>query len=288
MLQNLQQAPHTEAIHPSNPILAAQNIRTPEPISPDEITSELKGVQFPLSQFNPWQATLLTDRAIHAHLALLHQAVGAGAPYPRDQPDTNPDWVPSTVNKAWHLAQRINPSSPNQHLAWRSAEQIFRFGMAHNRSTYFTYPYHALLFSWEPFTTGTLAIYAREGAFLCQRFHPEETTYHLTAYYTGSFLYHVIQDNNPTVLHPVIKPYLQKLAQWARENGADTLFNKRLQRQRDTEADPFTILQNNLWMAAYAAYTQDPSPLIELTLEASTQIQESQLIQMGQKLLTIV
>lgn len=156
--------------------------------------------------------------------------------------------------------------------------------MAHNRSSYFLTPYHSLFFSWEAFGKETLPIYAREGAFLCQRFHPEETHYHLTAYYVGAFLYQAINNSGPASQHPTTAAYVQKLAQWARENGAQTFLRRRVQRQADTRSTQFTGLQTNLWLAAYAAYTQDPQPLIELTLQASRQLGEEELIQMGEKL----
>jgi hypothetical protein len=262
-----------------------QEIPASAAIAHDDIISEVKGVPFPLSQFNLWEATLLTDQAIQTHLALLQQAIGSpanNAPSPREFSQL--PWPLSAVAEAWQLAQRINPTSPNQHLAWRSAEQIFRFGMAHNRSSYFLTPYHSLFFSWELFGTETLPIYAREGAFLCQRFHPEETHYHLTAYYVGVFLYQAIKNSRPASQHPTTSAYLQKLVQWARENGAQNLLRRRVQRQADTQSTQFTSLQTNLWLAAYAAYTQDPQPLIELTLQASKQLGQEQLVQMGEKL----
>jgi hypothetical protein len=248
----------------------------------EDITSELKGVPFPLSQFNPWEAALLTDRAIQTHLALLHQALGSSY---KPSPKEEVHWPILAVTHAWQLAQRINPNSPNAHLAWRSAEQIFRFGMAYNRSSYFLTPYHSLFFSWEQFGKETLAIYAREGAFLCQRFHPEETDYHLTAYYVGAFLYQSIKTMTATP-PPLTAAYLQRLGEWAKENGAENLLAKRVQRHAKTQIGQFSNLQTNLWLAAYAAYTQDSQPLIELTLHASRQLGQEQLVHMGEKLQT--
>ena len=255
------------------------------PVIPvDQIASELKSVPFPLSQFNPWQAALLTNRAIEAHLALLHQATGTtskAAPAP-DLPVSN--WVQEIVAQTWNLAQRIKTTSPNEHLVWRSAEQIFRFGMAHNRGSYFLTPYYSLFFSWEPFGKETLPIYAREGAFLCQRFYPQETDYHLTAYYVGAFLYQAIKDPTTPAQHPVTLAYLEKLGQWAKENGGEKLLAKRIQRHAQTQATHFSVLQTSLWFAAYAAYTQDREPLVKLTLDASRELHEEQLIDMGEKL----
>ena len=261
-----------------------QQIPAPGTIAPEQLTSELKGVPFPLSQFNLWEAALLSDQAIHTHLALLHQAAGSPVKPPSPKEISDSSWPISAVGQAWRLTQRINPTAANQHLAWRSAEQIFRFGMAYNRSTYFLTPYHSLFFSWELFGKETLPIYAREGAFLCRRFHPQETQYHLTAYYVGAFLYQAIKSPVPAAQHPTTTAYLQKLAQWAKENGAQTLLAKRVQRHTDSQSNQFTSLQTNLWLAAYAAYTQDPEPLIELTLQASKQLGEEQLVHMGEKL----
>jgi hypothetical protein len=264
-----------------------QELQNPERTT-DEISSELKGVPFPRSQFNPWEAAVLTNQAIQAHLKLLHEATGTSYQPLSDQNVSTAQWVQSIVSQAWHVSQRISPTALNEHLAWRSAEQIFRFGMAYNRSTYFLTPYHSLFFSWENFGKETLPIYAREGAFLCQRFHPEETNYHLVAYYVGAFLYQAIKNTNTTAQNPVTAAYLDKLAQWAKENGAQNLLVKRVQRHTETQTPQLTTLQSNLWMAAYAAYTQDSEPLIQLTLQASRQLDEEQLTQMGEQLLQVV
>jgi hypothetical protein len=264
-----------------------QQLQAPEDIT-EEITSELKGVQFPLSQFNPWEAATLTNQAIERHLKLLHQATGTSFNPVTANDLSMPAWVQSAVAQAWYLCQRISPNGLNQHLAWRSAEQIFRFGMAYNRSTYFLTPYHSLFFSWENFGKETLAIYAREGAFLSQRFHPHETNYHLTAYYFGAFLYQTIKDADSTVQDSVTTAYLEKLGQWARENGGRNLLAKRVQRHTETQTPQLTSLQTNLWMAAYASYTQDWDPLIELTLQASQQLEEQQLTQIGEQILQTV
>jgi hypothetical protein len=127
-----------------------QQLQDPEEIT-EGITSELKGVQFPLSQFNPWEAATLTNEAIERHLNLLHHATGTRYDPLASNDLSIPSWVQNVVAQAWHLSQRISPNGLNQHLAWRSAEQIFRFGMAYNRSTYFLTPYHSLFFSWENF-----------------------------------------------------------------------------------------------------------------------------------------
>lgn len=264
-----------------------QELQHPEHLA-DDIASELKGVQFPLSQFNPWEAAALTNRAIQGHLKLLHEATGASYNILSDQNVPIAQWVQSIVGQSWYLSQRISPTALNGHLAWRSAEQIFRFGMAYNRSTYFLTPYHSLFFSWENFGKETLPIYAREGAYLCQRFHPQETNYHLVAYYVGAFLYQAIKNTNTNAQNPVTTAYLDKLSEWAKENGAQNLLLKRVQRHTETQSPQLSSLQGSLWMAAYAAYTQDFEPLIQLTLQASSQLKEEQLTEMGEQLLRIV
>lgn len=269
-----------------------------------DTTSSLKNIAFPLSHFNPWEAALLTDKAIQTHLLLLQQLTGAPIrtlfSQNEDPKEISPsDWTQKAIAQAWALAQRISPEAHNAHLAWRSAEQIFRFGMAFNRSTYFLTPYTALFQSWEPFGKETLPIYAREGLYLCQRWHPKETPYHMAAFYVGALLYETVKtpapadSNSEDTLgsplpepnqHPVIAAYLYQLEEWSIENGATELLNKRLQRHRYYQSQPLTSLQIKLWHAAYAAYTQDLEPLVKLTLETATQLSNARLILMGERI----
>ena len=269
-----------------------------------DTTSSLKRTPFPLCHFNPWEAALLTDKAIKTHLLLLQQLTGAPIrplPTPAEEPNpsTPADWTQKAVAQAWTLAQRITPESHNAHLAWRSAEQIFRFGMAFNRSTYFLTPYPSLFQSWEPFGKETLPIYAREGLFLSQRWHPKEAPYHMAAFYVGALLYQNVnlpiptppdnQDAHPIPppepnQHPVVAAYLYQLEEWSTQNGGTQLLTKRLQRHRYYQSRQLTGIQIKLWHAAYAAYTQDLEPLIKLSLQAAKQLNNDRLIQMGQNI----